>query len=53
MKWDTKNSKWIYLSREEEPNLQIDVVFSEKEKKTEEKKPTIKQIIKRKLGIKE
>ena len=53
MKWDTKNSKWIYLSREEEPNLQIDVVFPEKEKKTEEKKPTIKQIIKRKLGIKE
>ena len=50
MKWDTQNSKWIYLSREEEPNLQINVVF--KEKKVEEKKPTIKQMIKRKLGIK-
>ncbi len=47
MKWDTKNSNWIYLTREEEPNLQISVEFKEKEKKPKVKQKLINRWIKK------
>ena len=49
MRWDTKNQCWEYVPKEEETNLQMEVEFKEKEVK--EEKTTLKQKIKRKLGI--
>ena len=50
MKWDNQNSKWIYLSREEEPNLQISVKFKEKEKQQKVKQKFLSKWAKKIFG---